>query len=450
MNTRSFEGKPALDIPGPKSRAILEERNKYVPQAVFNVTPVFANKARGAVLEDVDGNTFLDFAGGIGVLNAGGCPPEVVAAVKDQAENFLHTCFHVVMYESYVALARKLAGITPGDYPKKTVLVNSGAEAVENGIKIARKYTGRNAVITFENAFHGRTLLAMSLTSKVAPYKLGFGPFAPEVYRVPSAYCYRCIFGETYPSCNLRCIDNLERVIKVDIGPDQVAAIIAEPVQGEGGFIVPPAEFFSRLKEVCDRHRIVLIIDEVQTGFGRTGRLLASEHFGIEPDVILMAKSLAAGLPLGAVTARAELMDAVHVGGLGGTFGGNPLSCRAALEVIKIMETNRLPERALEIGKETVTRLKILQSRYPEIGDVRALGAMVAMEFVKDPMTKEPAKELTGEILQECHRNGLILMTAGVYGNVIRLLMPLVITDDHLHQGLDILEGSIQKVLGKG
>ncbi|MHB8987049.1 MAG: aspartate aminotransferase family protein, partial [Eubacteriales bacterium] len=358
-------------IPGPKSSELLELRKKYVPRGISNSTPVFVREASGAVITDVDGNRLIDLAGGIGTINAGHRPPEVVEAVKEQLDRYIHTCMHVVMYEPYVRLAEKMAAITPGGFPKKTMFANSGAEAVENAVKIARKFTGRPGIIALECAFHGRTLMAMTLTSKARPYKYGFGPFAPEVYKVPSAYCYRCYFGLSYPDCAMQCLKNIERFFVSECPADRIAAVIAEPVQGEGGFIVPPPEYLPGLKEICERHGILLIVDEIQTGFGRTGKMFACEHPGLEPDLITTAKSLAAGLPLSAVTGRAEIMDSPAPGEIGGTYGGNPLACAAALKVIDIVQGEDLPARAAGIGAFLQQKLRELQEEYPVIGDVR-------------------------------------------------------------------------------
>lgn len=434
------------EVPGPKSRELLELREKYVPRGVFNASPVFVKEAKGATVVDVDGNQFLDFAGGIGVVNVGHSPQDVIGAVKEQLDHFVHTCFHVAMYEPYVRLAEKLAALTPGSFPKKTMFANSGAEAVENAVKIARKYTKRTGIIALECGFHGRTLLAMTLTSKVRPYKYGFGPFAPDVYKIPSAYCYRCYFGLSYPACELRCVQNLERFFVAEHPADQVAALIAEPVQGEGGFIVPPPEFLPGLREICARYGVLFIADEVQTGFGRTGKMFACEHVNLVPDIITLAKSLAAGFPLSAVTGRAEVMDAPDVGEIGGTYGGNPLSCVAALQVIAKMQTEELPARAARIGAVMLEELKALQERYPVIGDVRGLGAMVAVELVKNRRTKEPAKEVTSQLVVECYRRGLIVISAGIYSNVIRFLTPLVITDEELKQALSVLGAAFEAV----
>jgi len=417
-----------------------------VPRGVSHATPIFAARAEGALLEDVDGNRFLDFAGGIGVLNVGHRAPRVVAALRKQLDEFIHTCFSVVPYEKYIALAEKLNSLVPGDFAKKTLLVNSGAEAIENSIKVARAFTRRPAIICFEDAFHGRTLLAMSLTSKTHPYKAGFEPFATEIYRIPYAYCYRCSYGLQYPSCGVFCGHHLEDTFKRVVASETVAAVVVEPVLGEGGFVAPPKEFFAIIQEICKRHKILLIADEVQTGFGRTGAMFACERYDIVPDILVSAKSLAAGMPLAAVTGRAEVMDAAGVGGLGGTYSGNPLACAAALAAIETIEQEKLAERASEIGQIFEERSKGWAKRWPLIGDVRGLGAMRAIELVLSTDKKEPAKEETEQILRYCHAHGLILISAGSYGNVLRLLVPLVITDEQLNEGLDILQAAIAEV----
>lgn len=433
-------------IPGPKSKELMEKREKYVPVGVSAGTPIFAKRASGAVVEDVDGNVFVDFAGGIAVVNTGHCPPPVVEAVKQHAGDLLHTCFMVVGYESYVDLAETLCNAAPGQSPKKAMFVNSGAEAVENGIKIARKYTKRQAVIAFDDAFHGRTLLTMTLTSHVLPYKDGFGPFAPEVYRLPFAYCYRCPYGKTRPGCNTYCLKAFEDAMEDRIGGRNVAAVLVEPVQGEGGFIVPPPGYLSGLKAICEKYGIVFIADEVQTGFGRTGKLFAVEHEGIEPDLLLVAKSIAAGLPLAGVVGKAEIMDSVHRGGIGGTYGGNPLACVAGLEVLKILKGEGFLTRANEVGNKVLNFCLDLQRKYPLIGEVRGLGAMVAMELVKDRNTKEPATQETAAIVKYAYEHGLILLKAGRYGHVIRFLPPLVITDEQLDEGLSIVQQALAGV----
>ena len=418
-----------------------------MPRGVSQITPVFVEQAEGAVIEDVDGNRFLDFAGGIGCLNVGHSAPDVVAALRRQIDRFLHTCFMVTPYESYVRLAERLNAAAPGDFPKKTLLLNSGAEAVENAVKIARAYTRRSAVICFEDAFHGRTLLTMSLTSKTHPYKAGFEPFASDVYRIPYAYCYRCSYGLKYPSCAVHCAHHLEDTFARVVAAESVAAVIAEPVLGEGGFVTPPPEFLSTVHEICRRHGIVFIADEVQTGFGRTGKLFACEHFGIAPDLLVTAKSLGGGLPLAAVTGRADIMDHTGPGSLGGTFGGNPLACEAALAMLEIMERDKLPERATQLGERFAARARAWQDRWPQVGEVRGLGAMQAMELVRSRETLEPAAEETKQITRYCYEHGLIVISAGSYSNVIRILMPLVISDEQFEEGLNVLESSLEAVL---
>jgi 4-aminobutyrate aminotransferase/(S)-3-amino-2-methylpropionate transaminase len=437
------ERRLVTEIPGPRSRELLARREAAIPKAVFNTVPVFVRRAQGAIVEDVDGNRFIDFGAGLAVLNVGNSAPRVVEAIRRQVEAYTHTCFHVTLNEPYVALAERLNDLTPGDHQKRTMLVNSGAEAVENAIKVARYFTGRSAVVTFDHGFHGRTLMAMSLTAKVMPYKMGFGPFAPEVYRLPFAYPYRCPTGQPPeqcgPSCAAMAIDEIEK----HIGPENVACVIAEPVQGEGGFVVPAPEFLPRLKEFCVAHGILFVADEVQTGFGRTGRWFGVEHFGLVPDIVATAKALGSGLPIGAVTARAEIMDAVHVGGLGGTFGGNPLACAAALEVMATIERDGLLDRAERIGGTMADGLRNLQERYGVIGDVRGLGAMVAMELVDDRLSKHPAKETAAAVVEECWRQGLITLKAGTYDNVVRLLPPLTIDQDLVEEGLGLIDKAL-------
>jgi len=421
------------------SETLFKNRKTHIPQAPFNVTTAFIQSARGAVMVDVGGRELIDFAGGIGVNNVGHCHPKVVAAIKEQAGRFIHTCFHVAMYDSYVNLAEKLNGLAPGDFPKMTMFTNSGAEAVENAVKLARYVKKRPAIICFHNAFHGRTYMAMTLTSKIKPYKLGFEPFAPEVYRIPSAYCYRCTFGLRYPQCNVFCAEYLEEFFLDHVAPEATAAVIAEPIQGEGGFITPPPEYFIKLKRICQKYDIILIIDEVQTGVGRTGKFFAIEHWGIEPDIIILAKSLAGGMPLAAVTARKDMMEIVHVGGLGGTFAGNPISCAAALAVLEILIQDDVMKQAVILGEKIADRFNALFRNYEIIGDVRGKGPMMAMELVEDRQSKKPATDAAKKLVQFCFEQGLILLSCGTYGNVIRTLMPLVITDEQLKCGFDIL-----------
>jgi 4-aminobutyrate aminotransferase / (S)-3-amino-2-methylpropionate transaminase / 5-aminovalerate transaminase len=436
-------------IPGPRSQDLMRRRNAAVVRAVSNVTPVFVAKAEGAVIEDVDGNRMIDFAGGIGCVNTGHRAPRVVEAIRRQLECFLHTSFNVLPYESYVALAERLNATTPGSHAKKTVLLNTGAEAVENAIKIARAHTGRPAILAFEDAFHGRTYMAMALTSKTHPYKAGFEPFPGDVYRVPFAYCYRCSYSLKYPSCEIHCAQHLEDTFKRVVAAESVAAVIVEPIMGEGGFITPPKEFFPLLQQICRKYGILLIADEVQTGFARTGALFASGRLGLEPDLIVMAKSLSGGLPLGAVTGRAEIMDTTGPGTLGGTFGGNPLACEAALAVLDVIERENLCDRANQIGDRFRKRAAEWQSRWELIGDLRGLGAMQALELVRSRSTREPADEETKQIAQYCYEHGLITITAGSYGNIIRVLVPLVITDAQLDEALAVLESAIASVAEK-
>jgi len=430
------------EIPGPKSRALMARRDAAVARGTYHATPLFAAKGEGAVIEDVDGNRFIDFAGGIGCLNMGHRAPRVLAAIREQLEKFLHVCFSVTPYESYIALAEKLNVLTPGKFPKKTFLINSGAEAVENAIKIARAYTKRPAVICFEDAFHGRTLLTMSLTSKTHPYKAGFAPFASDIYRIPFAYAYRSQQGATAESFAQYLEDAFKRVV----APESVAAVIAEPVLGEGGFVVPPQNYFRILHDICRKHGIVFIADEVQSGIARTGKWFASEHFGIEPDLITMAKSLGGGMPLAAVTGRAEIMDVPEVGGLGSTFAGNPLSCVAALAAIETIEKEGLLARSILLGKRFEERARGWQKKWELVGDVRGLGGMRAIELVRSAATREPAETETKQLAQYCYEHGLITITAGSYNNVMRILVPLAITDDQFDEGLHVLEEALASV----
>ena len=444
METLRFDPTSKGEIPGPCSKALVERREKAVPRGLYNYHPVFIRRGQGALVEDVDGNILIDFAGGIGCLNAGYSPLEVVAAVQKQAESYLFSCFHVAMHEPYVALVEKLVSYLPGAGPKKGMLVNSGAEAVENAIKIARSHTKRQAIITFQNSFHGRTLMTLALTSKTKTYKTGFGPFPSEVYRLPFAYCYRCPIGMEYPGCGVACAALLHDAFETQVAPGDVAALIVEPVQGEGGFVVPPREYLPKLQEICRAHGILFIVDEIQTGIARTGTMFAFQHLGLDPDIVVLSKSIAGGLPLSAVMGRAEILDSPQVGGLGGTFGGNAVACAAALEVLAKIERENLAGRAQEIGAAIVVRAKGWQEDCPRIGDVRSDGAMVGIEFVEDRSTKAPATEYVAKLKAECLRNGLLLISAGTHSNVVRFLVPLVIDDKTLKQGLDIIERSMQ------
>jgi 4-aminobutyrate aminotransferase/(S)-3-amino-2-methylpropionate transaminase len=430
-------------IPGPKSAALAKREAEAVPRGISQLTPIFVERTEGACIEDVDGNTFLDLAGGIGCLNVGHRDARVTAALHAQVDRFLHTCFMVTPYESYVSLAEKLNRLAPGPSPKKTILLNTGAEAVENAVKIARAYTNRPAVICFEDGFHGRTLLALSLTSKTEPYKSGFEPFASDIYRVPYAYCYRCSYNLTYPDCQVHCATHLEDTFKRVVAAKSVAAIIAEPILGEGGFVVPPLEWLGIVRDICNRHGILLIADEVQTGFARTGKFFACEHYGVEPDLILSAKSLGGGLPIAAVTGKAHIMDHTAPGSLGGTFGGNPLSCAAALATIEAIEEFRLNDRAMMLGDLFRKRSIEWQRRLRIIGEVRGIGAMQAFEIVKPDGSRTPDAETTRQVTRYCYEHGVILVTAGTYSNIIRLLMPLVITDEQMHEALDVMESAL-------
>jgi len=426
----------------------MERRHNAVSSGIGTATPMFAQEAKGALLTDVDGNTFIDFGGGIGVMNVGHANARVVEAIKEKADQLTHTCFYVTEYEEYIELAERLNALVPGDSEKRSFFVNSGAEAVENAIKIARSYTGRPAVIAFENAFHGRTLLTMTLTSKNNPYKKGFGPFVPEVYRVPSPYAYRCPAGKDCSGgCQGDCFGSIEKAFVSTVHPSSVAAIIVEPVSGEGGFIPFPDFYLRQLRELCDEHGIVMIVDEVQTGFGRTGKMFAIEHSGVEPDIMITAKSMGGGLPIAGVTGKAEIMDSVHAGGLGTTYGGNPIACAAALAVLDTFEEEDLLTKANALGERVMSAMRDIQDRHPDfVGDVRGLGPMAAMEFVTDAQSKTPDKERNARIVQAALQEGLLLLTAGQYGNCIRTLMPLNINDDELEEGLAILGRAIDSV----
>lgn len=437
------------EIPGPRSRALMAAREVHVPRGPFHVTPIFVQSARGALIEDVDGNRLIDFASGIGVTNVGHCDEAVVAAVREQAGAFMHVAFNVTPYEGYVELCRRLNEMTPGDFPKKTFLANSGAEAVENAVKLARAYTKKQAVVCFEHAFHGRTYLAMTLTSKAKPYRAGFGPMNPEVYRAPFPYPYRWpghAFSEDPDVVDERCFAEFEDLVVNRITPGDCAAVIVEPVLGEGGFIPLTRGYAKRLRDFCTAHGIVLIADEIQSGFGRTGALWACDQLGLVPDVFTTAKCLGGGMPVSAVTGRAEIMDATGVGGIGGTFGGNPLSCAAAIAVCDLFAKGEILERARHIAAHIQATLAAWPGRYPAVGNVRGLGTMMGFELVKDRATKEPWPEGAKQLTKFCYERGLIIMTAGTYGNVVRLLMPLVITDAELAEGVGVLEQGLAEL----
>lgn len=427
------------EIPGPRSRAMLERKRAAVPSAVGISIPVFVEAAGGGIVRDIDGNSLIDLGSGIAVTTVGNAAPAVVEAVVEQVAQFTHTCFMITGYETYLDVAEALNRLTPGDHDKRTALFNSGAEAVENAIKIARASTGRQAVVAFDHGYHGRTNLTMALTAKAMPYKSGFGPFAPEVYRAPMSYPYRDR-GVSGPDAARTVINQIEK----QIGAANLAAIILEPIQGEGGFIVPAPGFVPALVEWARSSGVVFIADEVQTGFARTGDMFACDHEGVVPDLIVMAKGIAGGLPLSAVTGRAELMESIHVGGLGGTYGGNPVACAAALATLRLIENDGLLERARDIGTILRGKLNALRAADARIGDVRGRGAMIAVEFV-DPLTSEPDAALTARVAAACHAEGVIVLTCGTYGNVMRFLPPLSITDELLIDGLAVVARALAR-----
>lgn len=427
----------------PTNTSLQELRNTYIAKGIASAMGNYMSHGSGALLVDVEGNEFIDFGGGIAVMNVGHSHPKVVKAIKDQAEKLTHTCFMVSPYESFVTLAEKLCKEVPGDFEKAAMFANSGAEAVENAVKIARYHTRKPAIIAFDNGFHGRTLMGMTLTSKIKPYKYGLGPFAPEVYRMPFANCYRCPFNKTYPDCDVACADHLDYFFINHVSADETAAIIVEPIQGEGGFITPPKEYFQKLKAICEKNGVLMIADEIQTGIGRTGYMFAMEYYGVEADLTTTAKSLAAGMPLSAVVGKKEIMNSVHPSGIGGTYGGNPVACEAALAVFDIIESENLLERSKELGRTLATTFQSFQDKYDIIGDVRGIGPMIAMELVRDRQSKTPATEETKALVGYCLERGLIVLACGSHGNVLRFLMPLVITDEQLHRGIDIINDGL-------
>ncbi|WP_088315213.1 4-aminobutyrate--2-oxoglutarate transaminase [Kineosporia sp. R_H_3] len=425
------------DLPGPLSQALHARKTAAVAAGIGTTLPVYVTKAGGGILVDVDGNQLIDFGSGIAVVNVGNAAPEVVSRVQDQVAQFTHTCFMVTPYEGYVEVCEALNRLTPGDHDKRSALFNSGAEAVENAVKIARRYTGRDAVVVFDHAYHGRTNLTMAMTAKNMPYKDGFGPFAGEVYRAPMSYPFHEPASIKGTEAAMRAIS----VIEKQVGADRVACVVIEPIQGEGGFVVPAEGFLPAIAEWCTANGVVFIADEIQTGFARTGDMFAVNHEGVVPDLMTTAKGIAGGLPLAAVTGRAEIMDSVHGGGLGGTYGGNPVACAAALGAIATIEQHDLAARARLIENIMVARLTELQARFPQIGEVRGRGAMIAVEIVK-PGTTDPDAAETSRVSAACHQAGLVTLTCGTYGNVLRFLPPLVIGEDLLREGLDILEGA--------
>jgi 4-aminobutyrate aminotransferase/(S)-3-amino-2-methylpropionate transaminase len=413
------------------NEALQKLRTEVVSAGVASVTPVHVASAKGAVVHDVEGKEYIDFGGGIGVMNIGHCHPKVVAAIKAQADKFHHTCFMVSPYEVAIKLADKLCRVTPGSFAKKAIFVNSGAEAVENAVKIARYYTKRPAVIVFDNAYHGRTLLTMTMTSKVKPYKFGFGPFAPEVYRMP--------FGDVLGP------EKLKDFFIKHVNPEAVACVVAEPVQGEGGFITPPSGYFQQLAQICRENGILLVADEIQSGMGRTGTMFAIEHWGVEPDLVTMAKSLGAGMPIAAVVGRREIMDSIHPWGLGGTYGGNPIACAAALAVLEVFEEEDMLGRARALGKTLKERFEAWQKRFKIIGEIRGLGAMLGLALVKGDQ-REPAADEAKKLAAFCLERGLIILVCGTYSNVVRVLVPFVVTGEQLQMGLKILEEGLAAV----
>ncbi len=439
MATPTLARNLVTEIPGPRSQAAQQRRQRVVAAGVGSTLPVFVESASAGLLHDVDGNTLVDLGSGIAVTSVGAAAPEVVAAVREQVARFTHTCFMVTPYEAYVQVCEQLAELTPGSHEKRSALFNSGAEAVENAVKIARHATGRQAVVVFDHAYHGRTNLTMALTAKNMPYKHRFGPFAPEVYRLPMSYPFRDPAGLTGEQAAARALDQLEK----QVGADNVACVLIEPIQGEGGFVVPAPGFLKAIADWCTAKGVLFVADEIQSGFCRTGAWFASDHEQVVPDLVTTAKGIAGGLPLAGVTGRAEVMDAVHGGGLGGTYGGNPVACAAALASIGIMRDQDLNARARAIEELTLPRLRELAAGLPAIGDVRGRGAMLAVELVK-PGTLEPDAELAGRIAKACHARGVVVLTAGTYGNVLRLLPPLVIPTDVLNDGLDVLAEAIQ------
>ena len=435
-------------VPGPRGKAILDRRAAAMPTGLGRSTDIVVERADGGVIHDVDGNVFIDFAGGIGMVNAGHRPAGVVEAMKEQLDRYVHTCSLVTTPEPYVALAEVLNRITPGDFQKKTLLANSGAEAVENAVNIARYATRRPGVIVFEGGYHGRTLLTMSLTSKYSLFKKGFGPFSSDIYRLPAPNLYRTAAGMSADQYLRFCLENIDHAFVAQVDPEAVAAILIEPVQGEAGFVPMPAPFLRKIREACTRHGIVMIADEIQSGFGRTGKLFAIEHAGVAPDMITMAKSLGSGMPISAVTGRADLMDAPHLGGIGGTYGGSPVACAAALRTIEIINTPEFLGRATAMGEVIADRLEGWKGRFPAIGDVRGLGAMRLAEFVKDRAAKTPDPDLTLKIIRDAVAHGLVLIRAGLFSNCIRLLPPIAMTDDQLKEGLGVLEAAIARHAG--
>jgi 4-aminobutyrate aminotransferase/(S)-3-amino-2-methylpropionate transaminase len=441
--------KKVSEIPGPKSKEMLARRAAALPSGLGKSTEVVVERAEGALVWDVDGNQLIDFAGGIGMVNLGHRPKVVVDAIKEQLDKYIHTGALVTTFEPYLDFAEMLNDITPGDFAKKTLLSSSGSEAVENAISVAKYYTKRPAVICFEGAYHGRTMLTLSLTSKYGLFKKGFGTFAPDIYRFLSPNLYRKPAKMTDDEYIDYCIERFDQNLISHVDPSAVAAIIIEPVQGEGGFIPVPKRFLEKIRKVCDEHGIVFIADEVQSGAGRTGKFLAIEHSGVIPDIVTMAKSIGSGMPISATTGRAEIMDAPHLGGVGGTYSGSPLAVVAAHATVKEINTPEFLAKATHVGNVITSRLAAMQEKFPVIGDIRGLGAMLVVEFVKDRNTKEPDMDFAMAVIKKCVSNGLILIRAGLYTNCIRFLPPIVITDEQLNEGMDVIENAIQEVLNE-
>ena len=434
-------------IPGPKSKEIIENRKKYVANGVSMSIEIAVAEAKGSLIKDVDGNVLLDFAAGIGVQNVGHCDDEIIKAIKEQADKYIHPCFHVATYEPYVDLCKKLTEITVGSFEKKVMLANSGAEALENAIKVSKTYTKRTGILSANGSFHGRTHMTMSITSKYKPYKNGFGPFISDSYKFDYPYSYRAPLGVAPEDYAMECLGKLRLMLKTTVDPETIACLIVEPLQGEGGFVVPSKEYMQGLQQICRENKIVFIVDEVQAGFARTGKMFAHEHYSIEPDIITMSKSIAAGVPLSAVVGRKEIMDSACVGGIGGTYGGSPLACVAALKVIEKIEKEDLNGKSIKLGKYITDRLLEMKEKYEIIGDVRGLGSMIGVEFVTDLKTKEPAADFAKKVIKKCYEKGVIIIGAGLLGNVIRFLPPLVMTEEQVKYGMDAFEKSIGESL---
>ena len=428
-----------------RNQEIKARRELSVTTGHASVFPNYAVKAKGSIITDANGDDYIDFGGGVGVMNLGHCNPKVVAAIKDQAEKFHHTGFFIMPYEGYVALAEKLCAMAPGDSPKRALFVNSGAEAVENAVKIARYYTKRPGILVLEHGYHGRTTLTMTMTAKDMPFKHGFGPLATDIHRMAAPYCYRCHFNETYPECGLKCAEYLEEYFATQVSADRIAAIVVEPVMGEGGFIVPPDGYWQRIKEICEKYDILFVADEIQAGMGRTGKAFSIQNWqGVEPDIITVAKSMASGMPIAGVIGKQEVMDSVHPGGVGGTYSGNPIACAAALASLEVYEEENIEDKSIAMGAKLMARLEQWKEQFPAIGDVRGIGSMVAMEMVADRETKAPAADLAKKLHLFAFEHKLLVLVTGTYGNVIRFLMPLTTPDDLLEKGMDILEEGLK------